>query len=149
MNNNVNPFEFFGSFMNQDGFKSAKWMAGMGMPNIDFGAMTNMVTEGADVISSTSQLVFDSLQSIAKRGTDSFQKNTSEMFSTMKKAVSAGDAEQIANCGQNYLKWAVENAISNTKEVLDITSKSSGEMLNMIGKTFANNLNKSFTKGKD
>ena len=135
MSNN-NPFEFFQGFINQDNLaKSMKWM-----PNMDLSAVTNMVKESAEAINNAQQLVSESLQSIVKRGADSFQKNTSEMFTTMKEAISAGDMEQLTNCQQNYLKTAMENNINNTKEILDITSKSSREVLDVIGKNLSKNL---------
>lgn len=141
MNNN-NPFEFFQSFMSQENLtKSMKWM-----PNMDMTSFGSMVKETAEVITSTNQLISDTVQSIAKRGADSFQKNTSEMFNTMKEATSAGDIEQITNCQQSYLKSTVENNINNTKEILDITSKSSMEVLDVMGKNFTEKMNKPCTK---
>jgi len=135
-----NPFEFFQSFMNQENLaKSMKWM-----PNMDMTSFGNMMKETAEAITSTNQLISDTVQSIAKRGADSFQKNTSEMFNTMKEAASAGDIEQIANCQQNYWKSTVENNINSAKEILDITSKSSMEVLDVMNKNFTEKMNKPF-----
>lgn len=140
---NNNPFEFLQGFMNQEAVsKYMKWA-----PNTDFNSVTNIFKESSEAISSTSQLISDSLQSVVKRGADSFQKNTSEMFSTMKEAISAGDMEQVTSCQQNYLRSAIENNISNVKEIVDITSKSSMEMLDAIEKNFTRAINKT-TKNK-
>jgi len=137
MNNN-NPFEFFQSFMNQENLaKSIKWM-----PNMDMSSLGNIMKDTAEAITSTNQLISDTVQSIAKRGADSFQKNTSEMFNTMKEAASAGDVEQIANCQQNYWKSTVEHNINSAKEILDIASKSSIEVLEVMGKNFTEKMNK-------
>ena len=139
MNNN-NPFEFFQSFMNQENFaKSMKWM-----PNMDMSSLGNIMKDTAEAITSTNQLISDTVQSITKRGADSFQKNTSEMFNTMKEAASAGDVEQIANCQQNYWKSTVEHNINSAKEILDIASKSSIEVLEVMGKNFTEKMNKPF-----
>jgi len=144
MNNNK-PFEFFQSFMNQENLtNSMKWM-----PNMDLSALGNMVKETAETITSANQLISDTVQSITKRGSDSFQKNTSEMFNTMKESASAGDIEQITNCQQNYLKSTVENNINSAKEILDITSKSSMEVLDTIGKNFTEKMNKPLGKHKN
>ena len=144
MNNNK-PFEFFQSFMNQENLtNSMKWM-----PNMDLAALGNMVKETAETITSANQLISDTVQSITKRGSDSFQKNTSEMFNTMKESASAGDIEQITNCHQNYLKSTVENNINSAKEILDITSKSSMEVLDTIGKNFTEKMNKPLGKHKN
>ncbi|HJK85685.1 MAG TPA: phasin family protein [Candidatus Megaira endosymbiont of Stentor roeselii] len=139
MNNN-NPFEFFQSFMNQENLaKSMKWM-----PNMDMSSLENIMKDTAEAITSTNQLISDTVQSIAKRGADSFQKNTSEMFNTMKEAASAGDVEQIANCQQNYWRSTVEHNINSAKEILDIASKSSIEVLEVMGKNFTEKMNKPF-----
>jgi phasin family protein len=139
MNNN-NPFEFFQSFMNQENLaKSMKWM-----PNIDMSSLGNIMKDTAEAITSTNQLISDTVQSITKRGADSFQKNTSEMFNTMKEAASAGDVEQIANCQQNYWRSTVEHNINSAKEILDIASKSSIEVLEVMGKNFTEKMNKPF-----
>jgi phasin family protein len=144
MNNNK-PFEFFQSFMNQENLtNSMKWM-----PNMDLAALGNMVKETTETITSANQLISDTVQSITKRGSDSFQKNTSEMFNTMKESASAGDIEQITNCQQNYLKSTVENNINSAKEILDITSKSSMEVLDTIGKNFTEKMNKPLGKHKN
>jgi hypothetical protein len=144
MSNN-NPFDFFQSLMNQETMSKAM----KSMPNMDFTSFGSSVKESADILTSTGQLISESLQSVAKRGADSFQKNTSQMFNTMKEAISAGDIGQINHCQQNYLKTTVENNINNTKEILDITSKSSREVLDVIGKNLVQNVGKSFTKGKE
>ena len=139
MNNN-NPFEFFQSFMNQENFaKSMKWM-----PNMDMSSLGNIMKDTAEAITSTNQLISDTVQSITKRGADSFQKNTSEMFNTIKEAASAGDVEQIANCQQNYWRSTVEHNINSAKEILDIASKSSIEVLEVMGKNFTEKMNKPF-----
>jgi len=139
MNNN-NPFEFFQSFMNQENLaKSMKWMS-----NMDMSSLGNIMKDTAETITSTNHLISDTVQSITKRGADSFQKNTSEMFNTMKEATSAGDVEQIANCQQNYWRSTVEHNINSAKEILDIASKSSIEVLEVMGKNFTEKMNKPF-----
>jgi phasin family protein len=131
--------------MNQENLtNSMKWM-----PNMDLAALGNMVKETTETITSANQLISDTVQSITKRGSDSFQKNTSEMFNTMKESASAGDIEQITNCQQNYLKSTVENNINSAKEILDITSKSSMEVLDTIGKNFTEKMNKPLGKHKN
>ena len=114
------------------------------MPNMDMSSLGNIMKDTAEAITSTNQLISDTVQSIAKRGADSFQKNTSEMFNTMKEAASAGDVEQIANCQQNYWRSTVEHNINSAKEILDIASKSSIEVLEVMGKNFTEKMNKPF-----
>ena len=86
------------------------------MPNMDMSSLGNIMKDNAEAITSTNQVISDTVQSITKRGADSFQKNTSEMFNTMKEAASARDVEQISNCQQNYWRSTVEHSISTPKK---------------------------------
>ncbi len=54
------------------------------------------------------------------------------------------NVEQIANCQQNYWKSTVEHNINSAKEILDIASKSSIEVLEVMGKNFTEKMNKPF-----
>jgi phasin family protein len=137
-----NPFDFMQSFMNQDNLMNSM----KNMPNMDPSSFNAMLKSNADVITATNQMLSESIQSVLKRNTDSLQKNTTEMFNSMKDAISAGDAEQINSCQQKYLKSTLENNINNTKEILDITTKSSIEILDTIGKNMGENLGKNFAK---
>jgi hypothetical protein len=88
-----------------------------------------MMKGTAEAINSTNQMSSESVQSIVKRGADSLQKNTTELYNTMKEAVSAGDANQINQCQQKYLLTAMDNNVNSAKEILDMSTKSyaSGE----------------------
>jgi len=139
-----NPFDFMQNFMQQDSFGKVMKV----MPNVDLTSLTNMVKNNSDAITSTNQIASESIQSIMKRGAEGLQKNATDMFNSMKDAVSAGDVEQIAACQQKYIKSTLENNINNTKEVLDIASKSSMEILDTIGKNVSDAMGKSMPKAK-
>jgi len=110
MNNNK-TFEFFQSFANQENLtKSMKWM-----PNMDSASFSDMLKETNEIITSSNQLISETMQSIAKKGSDLFQKNIFEMFNTIKESASVGDIEQMKHHQQNYLKSTVENNIDNAK----------------------------------
>jgi len=111
-----NPFEFMQSFMNNSFTKN--------MPDIDFSSMTNTMKNTAESINSINHKASENLQSIFKKGSDSLQKNTTEMYNTMKKAVSTGDVTQACNCQQQYFQSTIDSNIKNTKEIIDITTKS-------------------------
>ena len=118
---NNNPFEYMQSFMNYDNFTK-------NMQSTDFSSFSNMIKNTTEAINSTNQMVSESLQSIFKRGSDSLQKNTTEMYNTMKDAISAGDVAQISACQKKYLQSTVDNNVNNTKEILDMSTKSMMEM---------------------
>ena len=147
-----NPFEYMQNFFNQDNFmKNFNVAPDMmkNMPNMmDMNALSNMVKQNAEAVSSANQMVAESFQSIAKRGSDALQKNTNEMFNSMKDAVSAGDMEQLSDSSQKYLKASMQNNINNTKEIIDVASKSSMEVLDVVSKNLTENMNNAFKKPK-
>ncbi|GAB4169422.1 MAG: hypothetical protein Tsb006_7510 [Rickettsiaceae bacterium] len=143
MSNN-NPFEYMQSFMNQENF--AKTM--QNMQNIDISSMSNAMKNTAEAISAANQMASESVQSIFKRGADTLQKNTTELYNTMKEAISAGDMAQVSACQQKYLHSAVDNNFNNTKEIIDISTKSMIEMLNVMQTSLKESTNKAFTKPK-
>jgi phasin family protein len=140
----TNQFDFAQQFMNPENF-----MKGMkGMPTIDFSSFSNMLKNNADAITEANKMASESMQSILKRGSESLQQNATEMFNSMKEAVAAGDMEQMAHCQQKYLKSTLENNLDNTKEMLDMTSKSAMEILDVVGKNMTENMNKVYAKSK-
>lgn len=139
-----NNFDFTQSFMNSENFmKNMK-----GMPSIDFSSFSNMLKNNADAFTEANRMASESMQSILKRGSESLQKNANEMFNSMKEAITAGDIEQVALCQQKYLKSTLENNLDNTKEMLDMTSKSAMEMIDVVGKNMSENMNKTYVKPK-
>jgi hypothetical protein len=143
MNNN-NPFEYMQSFMKNENFtKNMK-----DMPNMDFSSASNMMKSTAEAINSTNQMASESVQSIVKRGADSLQKNTTELYNTMKEAVSAGDANQINQCQQKYLLTAMDNNVNSAKEILDMSTKSMMEIIDVFHSGLKENINKNQPKAK-
>jgi phasin family protein len=118
------------------------------IPAMDFSSFSNMLKNNATVISEANKMASESLQSIFKRGTESIQNNATEMFNSMKEATSCGDPDQLANCQHKYLKASLENCLDNTKEMLDITSKSAMEIIDVLGKNVTENMNKNYVKPK-
>lgn len=146
-----NPFEFMQQFMNQENFtKNFNFSPEMmkNMPNVDWSDFSNMVKKNAEALSAANQMAAESFQSIAKRSSDSVQKNTTEMFNSMKDAVAAGDMQQLSSSGQKYLKNSLQTNINNSKEILDVASKSSMEILEVVGKSMNENINSAFKKTK-
>lgn len=141
-----NQFDFMQNFMNPENFM--KSMKNMPMPGADLSNMSNIMKETSEAFASSGQMATESMQSIMKRGADSFQKNTTELFNSMKDAVSAGNVEQIVSCQQKYLKNSMENNLNNTKEAIEMGSKSAMEILDVMGKNLGENINKAFSKPK-
>ena len=143
MSNN-NPFEFFQSILNQEAFTKSM----QGMPNVDLSSFSAAMKNTTEAVSSTNQMVSENMQSIFKRGADALQKNTTEMYNTMKDAVSAGDITQISACQQKYLQSSMDNNFNNAKEVIDMSTKSLIEVINVMQTGIKENTGKAFAKAK-
>jgi phasin family protein len=141
MNNANNQFfDFMKSFVNPEvAMNSMKQM-----PAMDFSTFANVIKKNAEVLTTTNQMAAESMQSIVRRGAEVFQNNASQMFNAVKDVVSAGDLEQAAACQQNYMKSILENSVNNAKEIMDMSSKSSMEIFEAMGKSMAENMNKAF-----
>jgi len=151
-----NPLGFMQNFLNQDTVKNMfrTWthtnnldmskFTTQNFSNINFSALSDILKKNSDVLSEAGKMASESFQSISQKGSDSFQKNATEMFNSMKDAISAGDAKQLNDSTQKYFKKSVENNISNTKEMMDVASKASMEIMDMIGKNITENLHKMF-----
>lgn len=143
-----NPFEFMNNMMNQGNAFNNPMNNFKGFEAMDFSSVSDMIKKNSEAVASANQMVAESFQSIAKRGSDNFQKNATEMFNSVREAVSAGDMEQLNKSSQKYWKQAIENNINNTKEILDVASKSSMEILDVVGKNMTENINQASKKKK-
>lgn len=143
MSNN-NPFEFFQSILNQEAFTKSM----QGMLNVDLSSFSAAMKNTTEAVSSTNQMVSENMQSIFKRGADALQKNTTEMYNTMKDAISAGDVNQISACQQKYLQSSMDNNFNNAKEVIDMSTKSLIEVINVMQTGIKENTGKAFAKAK-
>ncbi len=137
-----NPFENMQNLMNQDKFLNNF----RNMEALNISVFSDMLRKNMESFAAANQMVNDSLQSIMKRGNDSLQKNTSEMFSSMREAVASGDVEQLNSSSQRFMKNSVDNNVRSSREIVEVAAKSSMEILDLIGKSFNENCNKSMQK---
>ena len=66
----------------------------------------------------------------------------------MKDAISAGDVNQISACQQKYLQSSMDTNFNNAKEVIDMSTKSLIEVLNVMQTGIKENTGKAFAKAK-
>ncbi|MES2215636.1 MAG: TIGR01841 family phasin, partial [Pseudomonadota bacterium] len=69
-------------------------------------------------------------------------------FDAMKDITSASNPEQAQARHKEYVKSALENSVSNTKELIDLASKSSREMLEAVGSRVSDTINESLNAVK-
>ncbi|MDX2049620.1 MAG: phasin family protein [Rickettsiaceae bacterium] len=81
------------------------------------------------------QIGMDNGQAILKRMGEMAQKNITHAIEASKEALSSTSPEQAWKKQQNYIQHTVDHAVSNTKEVMEMVSKSNMEVFEEFTKT--------------
>jgi len=139
MTGNTNQFcDLMKSYMNPEFLMNA-----IKNPSfMDHSAFTDSMKKNAEIFTTTNQKLNENIQSLAKKNAESLQHKASEMFSTIKDAVSTGDVKKVAESQNEYVKFTVENSMNNAKEIIELTSKASMEIFNIINQSISSSMNK-------
>ena len=139
MTNNTNQFlDLMKSYMNPEFLMNS-------MKNPSFmnnSSFTDSMKKNAEILTNTNQKLNDHIQSLAKKNAELLQSKATEMFSTIKDAISTGDVKKIAESQNEYVKSTIENSMNNAKEIIDLTSKASIEIFNIINQSMTANIQK-------
>ncbi|MFU7503004.1 MAG: phasin family protein [Candidatus Tisiphia sp.] len=129
MTNSTDQFvDFMKSFMNPEVYiNSIK-----NLPVMDFSAMSDTIKKSTKILTTTNQIVTESLQSMIQKNSEDFQNNAMNMLNSTKDAITSGDLNQIAECQQKYLKSTCETSINNIKEFVSMVSDTSMKMFDAI-----------------
>ncbi|MDD9335381.1 MAG: phasin family protein [Rickettsiaceae bacterium] len=129
MTNSTAQFvDFMKSFMNPEVYiNSVK-----NLPVMDFSAMSDTIKKSTKILTTTNQIVTESLQSMIQKNSEDFQNNAINMLNSTKDAITSGDLNQIAECQQKYLKSTCETSINNIKEFVSMASDTSMKMFDAI-----------------
>ncbi|BFD45942.1 MULTISPECIES: phasin family protein [unclassified Candidatus Tisiphia] len=129
MTNSTAQFvDFMKSFMNPEVYiNSVK-----NLPVMDFSAMSDTIKKSTKILTTTNQIVTESLQSMIQKNSEDFQNNAMNMLNSTKDAITSGDLNQIAECQQKYLKSTCETSINNIKEFVSMASDTSMKMFDAI-----------------
>jgi phasin family protein len=111
------------------------------MNNFDMNNVAGIVKKNAEAISNVNQVVADNTQAFFRRNAEIAQKSATDAFNMMKDIASSQNPEHSLNKQQQYVKHAFENALSNTKELAEMVSKSSMEVFDMFGNKLSENVN--------
>lgn len=129
MTNSTAQFvDFMKSFMNPEVYiNSVK-----NLPVMDFSAMSDTIKKSTKILTTTNQIVTESLQSMIQKNSEDFQNNAMNMLNSTKDAITSGDLNQIAECQQKYLKSTCETSINNIKEFVSMASDTLMKMFSAI-----------------
>lgn len=134
--NQTNPFaEAFKSFTDFSAFNAQK------TPAFDVNALISAQRRNAETLSTVNQVLTESFQAVIRRQAEIMQANASDMFQFVKEVTTSNSPETATAKQTAFAKNAIESAISNTRELAQMVSKSSIEVFDVIGKRASENIN--------
>lgn len=132
----TNPNNYFSDFMrsfgNQEAFANA-------MPKMDFTPFNHMIKTNAEFMANASKVLADNAQHTFKKISESAHNNVAQALDTTKEIFAAKNIEYAASHAQQYAKSAIENTVVNAQEIVDMQSKASIQVFQLMSKNFANN----------
>lgn len=103
------------------------------MPNYDMNKMSDLYKNSAETFSNASKLSSDNMQAIMNRNAEIMQETAKEMFNYMQDLGSVSSPEQYLSKHQQHMQKVVKKAMDNSKELAEMTSKSSMEVYEKLG----------------
>ncbi|MBP7190039.1 MAG: phasin family protein [Rickettsiaceae bacterium] len=126
-------------FMNPDYFTNAIKQ----VPAPDFTHVTESAKRHTKAFSSTTQVATESVQSLMRRYAEIAQSQINDSLRLLQNMTSSTNPEEAVAHQQEYLRDSVDVAIANTKEIIDMASKSAMEMFNIVSAKVAEDVNHS------
>lgn len=140
MTNSTTQFlDLMKSFMNPEVYMNSV----KNLPVMDFSAMSDTIKKSTKILTTTNQIVTESLQSMVQKFRG-FSEQCYEYAEFSKRCNSFWRFNQIAECQQKYLKSTCETSINNIKEFASMASDSSMKMFDAI-----NSITREMTKTCD
>lgn len=127
-------------FMNPDYVTNAMKQ----VPTPDFTHVTESAKRHTKAFSSAAQVSSESVQSLMRRYAEIAQGQINDSLKLLQNVTSSTNPEEAVAHQQEYLRDSVDVAIANTKEIIDMASKSAMEMFNIVSAKMAEDLNHSF-----
>jgi phasin family protein len=110
-------------------------------PSVDVNALISLQRRNAETLSAVNQVVTESIQAVIRRQAEILQANASDAFQFFKEVTSSSSPENATAKQTAFAKNALETALSNTRELAEMVSKSNIEVFDVIGKRISENAN--------
>ena len=124
-----------------------KAFEGFKMPGINgmsgFGDVDGLMSahrRNMETLTAANQAIADSFQAITKRQTEILREYMENLAAAIKDVVSAGSPEASAQRQAEFAKKTMENAVQHMREFAEMTSRSSGEVFEMMNRQVMQNL---------
>ena len=102
------------------------------MPSFDLSQASDSMKRSSEAFTEAAQVASESAQAIMRRGAEIVQDNASHLFNSMKDIASAGNPENATSRQQQFVQNFMQQAVSNTKELMDMSSKAVMEVFEKV-----------------
>ncbi len=136
----VNPSNPFGAFDPQSMFdpeKLAAAMRGQNLGAVDMGAVVEAQRRNLEALAQANQVAADGMRALAGRQAEILRQGMEQAASAMRELMSAGSPEDKAARQTEIAKGAFELAISNARELAEMTTRAQGEASDVIARRMA------------
>ena len=106
------------------------------VPNVDFNGVFSLIRRNAEALTAANQAGAEGLQKAVKRQAEIAQSNIEAALSFVKEVTGAKSPEASAQKQAQFAQKAAEELVSNTREILEIVSKSSTQAGEVLSKRF-------------
>ncbi|MFN7038815.1 MAG: phasin family protein [Alphaproteobacteria bacterium] len=137
MSNSNNPFmDAFKVFTDNNMFSQNKSM----LHAMDMNNLVSIQNRNAETMTAANQMIAENMQAIMRRQAEMMQNNATNMFQLVKEVATSTNPEANTNKNSNFAKNTFDNAVSNTKELMEMAMKSNMEMFNFITDKMSENM---------
>ena len=133
-----------------DSFKDAFKVFGE-LPNnktFDVNPLIQAQRRNSEAFSAVSQVFTESVQAVIRRQAEIMQAGTTEMLQLVKDVAASPNPEATVATQTAFAKNSFENALSNTRELAEIVSKSSIEVFDVLSQKLSENVSESLSASK-
>ncbi|WP_119165239.1 phasin family protein [Algihabitans albus] len=131
-----NPFEYDFSAMTD----VTKMFEQYKMPGIEMDKLVDAQRKNIEAITSANRLAFEGMQAIMQRQGEILRQSMSEASKVMQDMAAAGTPEDRMAKQADVMKKAFETALSNVKELAEMSAKSNTEAMETINKRVTESL---------
>ena len=133
----TNPF---GEFEFTRMMDMTKMMGDFRPGQVDMDSLMASQRRNLEALQAANQLAVEGVQAVARRQTEILRQTMSEVTNAMKDMMTAGSPEEKAARQTELAKEAFERAISNMRELAEMTAKAQNEAADVINKRVAASL---------
>ncbi len=116
--------------------------------NFDLNPLLQAQRRNAEAFSAVSQVLTENMQAVVRRQAEILQSGTTDMLQLVKDVAASPNPEATVAAQTAFAKTSFENAVSNTRELAEMVSKSSIEVFDVFSRKLSDGLTDSLNATK-